>query len=269
LRTLKRRSAGVMITLKKEKELLLMRKAGRIVADVLDALAEIIRPGVSTAEIDRAAEEIIAKGGATPAFKGYRVPGIPIAFPGTVCASINEEVVHGIPDPARILEEGDIISIDVGACYSGYYGDAACTYPAGKVSEARRRLMDATRESLEKAIGAARAGNTLGDIGHAVESYVTSRGFGLVRDYAGHGIGAHLHEPPQVPNYGRKGRGITLKSGMTLAIEPMVMSGAEEVEVGADRWVVKTADGSDAAHFEKTVLIRDGQPEILTPWTWA
>ncbi len=258
-----------MITLKKEKELLLMRKAGQIVADVLDALAEAIRPGVSTAAIDKVAEDIILKEGAIPAFKGYRVPGIPIAFPGTVCASVNEEVVHGIPDPDRILEEGDIISIDVGASYSGYFGDAACTYPVGEVSGLRRRLIDATRESLEKAVKAAMAGNTLGDIGHAVESFITAQGFGLVRDYAGHGIGAHLHEPPQVPNYGRRGRGITLKPGMTLAIEPMVMAGAEEVEVGPDRWVVKTADGSDAAHFEKTVLIRDGQPEILTPWTWA
>lgn len=258
-----------MITLKKEKELLLMRKAGQIVADVLDALAEAIRPGVSTAAIDKVAEDIILKEGAIPAFKGYRVPGIPIAFPGTVCASVNEEVVHGIPDPDRFLEEGDIISIDVGASYSGYFGDAACTYPVGEVSGLRRRLIDATRESLEKAVKAATAGNTLGDIGHAVESFITAQGFGLVRDYAGHGIGAHLHEPPQVPNYGRRGRGITLKPGMTLAIEPMVMAGAEEVEVGPDRWVVKTADGSDAAHFEKTVLIRDGQPEILTPWTWA
>lgn len=258
-----------MITLKKEKELLLMRKAGQIVADVLDALAEAIRPGISTAAIDKVAEDIILKEGAIPAFKGYRVPGIPIAFPGTVCASVNEEVVHGIPDPDRILEEGDIISIDVGASYSGYFGDAACTYPVGEVSGLRRRLIDATRESLEKAVKAAMAGNTLGDIGHAVESFITAQGFGLVRDYAGHGIGAHLHEPPQVPNYGRRGRGITLKPGMTLAIEPMVMAGAEEVEVGPDRWVVKTADGSDAAHFEKTVLIRDGQPEILTPWTWA
>lgn len=258
-----------MITLKKQKELLLMRKAGKIVADVLDALAEVIRPGVSTAAIDSVAEDIILRGGGTPAFKGYRVPGIPVAFPGTVCASVNEEVVHGIPSPDRILEEGDIISIDVGACYSGYFGDAACTYPVGAVSGLRMRLIDATRESLERAIAAARAGNTLGDIGHAVESYITANGFGLVRDYAGHGIGAQLHEPPQVPNYGHKGRGITLKPGMTLAIEPMVMAGAEEVRVGADRWVVRTADGSDAAHFEKTVLIRDGQPEILTPWTWA
>lgn len=258
-----------MITLKNEKELLLMRKAGQIVADVLDALAEVIRPGISTGAIDDAAEAIILKEAAIPAFKGYRVPGIPIAFPGTVCASVNEEVVHGIPSPDRILEEGDIISIDVGASYSGYYGDAACTYPVGEVSRARQKLIDATRQSLEKALAVAVAGKTLGDIGHAVESFITARGFGLVRDYAGHGIGAHLHEPPQVPNYGRPGRGITLKRGMTLAIEPMVMAGSEEVEVGSDRWVVRTADGSDAAHFEKTVLIRDGQPEVLTPWTWA
>jgi len=258
-----------MITLKKENELVYMRKAGKIVADVLDMIGGIVRPGVTTAEIDRAAEDIIRKAGATPAFKGYRVPGIPTPFPGAVCASINKEIVHGIPSSARYLEEGDIISIDVGACYSGYYGDAACTYPVGMVNGVRRKLLDVTRGSLEKAISMAKPGNTLGDIGHAVESFIAPHGFGLVRDYSGHGIGAHLHEPPQIPNYGRPGRGITLKAGMTLAIEPMVMAGAEEVEVGRDQWVVMTVDGSDAAHFEKSVLIRDGEPEILTPWTWA
>jgi len=258
-----------MITLKKEKDLVFMRKAGKIVADVLDMIAEIVRPGLTTAEIDMAADELIRKAGATPAFKGYRVPGISRAFPGAVCASINKEIVHGIPSSDRYLEEGDIISIDVGARFSGYYGDAACTYPVGAVGPERKKLLDVTRGSLENAISAAKTGNTLGDIGYAVESFVSPHGYGLVRDYSGHGIGTHLHEPPQIPNYGHPGRGITLKTGMTLAIEPMVMAGAEDVEVGHDQWVVMTVDGSDAAHFERTVLIREGEPEDLTPWTWA
>ncbi len=258
-----------MITLKKDKELVFMRKAGKIVADVLDMIGGIVRPGVTTADIDEAAESLIRKAGATPAFKGYRVPGIPRPFPGAVCASINKEIVHGIPSRDRRLEEGDIISIDVGTCYAGFYGDAACTFPVGEVNAVRRKLLDVTRGSLEQAVSVAKAGNTLGDVGYAVESFIAPHGFGLVRDYSGHGIGAHLHEPPQIPNYGRPGRGITLKAGMTLAIEPMVMAGAEDVEVGRDQWVVMTVDGSDAAHFERSVLIRDGEPEILTPWTWA
>ncbi len=258
-----------MITLKKEKDLQYMRKAGLIVADVLDLIAEIVRPGITTAEIDKAAEDLIAREDATPAFKGYRVPGISIPFPGAVCASINSEIVHGIPSTDRFLEEGDIISIDVGACYHGYYGDAACTYPVGKVSSKRQELIDVTLESLNRGVAAAKAGSTIGDIGHAVESYVVPKGFGLVRDYTGHGVGKHLHEPPQVPNYGYPGRGVTLKAGMTIAIEPMVMSGAEETVVGSDEWVVLTADGSDAAHFERSVLITNDGVEILTPWEWA
>ena len=256
-----------MITLKKEADLLYMRIAGKIVADVLDMIAAMVRPGISTGHIDEAAEELIRAAGATPAFKGYTVPGIPSPFPAAVCASVNEEIVHGIPSRKRILLEGDILSIDVGACYSGYYGDAAFTYPVGAVSPERKKLLAETRQSLEMAIECARAGNTLRDIGHAVESWVTPRGYGLVRDYSGHGIGKHLHEPPQVPNYGRPGRGITLKPGMTIAIEPMVMAGKEDVVVGDNQWIVITADRSDAAHFERTVLIRDGEPEILTPWT--
>ena len=258
-----------MITLKKEKDLQYMRKAGQIVADVLDLIAEIVRPGITTAYIDKAAEDLISREGATPAFKGYRVPGIPIAFPGAVCASINNEIDHGIPYQDRYLEEGDIISIDVGTCYGGYYGDAACTYPVGRISRERQRLIDVTLESLNRAIAEAKDGNTIGDIGHAVESYVIGNGFGLVRDYTGHGLGMHLHEPPQVPNFGHPGRGVTLKAGMTIAIEPMVMSGAEDTIVGSDRWVVLTADGSDAAHFERSVLITKDGAEVLTPWKWA
>lgn len=257
-----------MITLKKERDLVRMRKAGQIVTDVLHKIRDMVCPGVSTAEIDAVAENVIQKAGGTPAFKGYRVPGIPTPFPGAVCASINDEVVHGIPSPDRILHEGDIISIDVGVCYEGYYGDAACTFPVGTVGEDRQRLLDVTRESLERALAVALSGNTLGDIGHAVESFATAHGYGLVREYAGHGIGKHLHESPQVLNYGQPGHGMVLKTGMTLAIEPMIMAGAEEIVVGPDRWVVKTADGSDAAHFEKTVFVRGDAPEVLTPWVW-
>ncbi|MFA7621102.1 MAG: type I methionyl aminopeptidase [Aminobacteriaceae bacterium] len=258
-----------MITLKTEREIQLMRKAGEIVADVLDMLSDIIRPGLSTEEIDSAAEGLIRRAGAVPAFKGYRVPGIRRPFPGAVCASINSEIVHGIPSRKRLLQEGDIISIDVGVCFSGYYGDAACTYPVGAVSPERESLLSVTRQSLEDGIKAARAGNTLGDVGHAVERCILPHGYGIVRDYSGHGIGKRLHEPPQIPNYGDPGRGITLMAGMTLAIEPMVMSGAEDVFTGSDQWVVKTVDGSDAAHFEKSILVQDGDPEILTPWVCA
>ncbi|HCL80395.1 MAG TPA: type I methionyl aminopeptidase [Synergistaceae bacterium] len=257
-----------MITLKREKDLIPMRKAGKIVADVLDMIREMVRPGISTADIDSAAEALIIKAGATPAFKGYKVPGIPVPFPGAVCTSVNDEVVHGIPSPDRILHEGDIVSVDVGSCYSGYYGDAASTFPVGHIDRKTMKLLDVTRESLDLAIAVALPGKTLGDVGHAVESFVTPHGFGIVREYAGHGIGKHLHEPPQILNYGQPGHGMILKGGLTLAIEPMVMAGAEEVVVGPDRWVVKTADGSKAAHFEKTVFLRDGQAEILTPWSW-
>ncbi|MDI9369923.1 MAG: type I methionyl aminopeptidase [Synergistaceae bacterium] len=258
-----------MISLKTDREIRLMRKAGRIVADVLDMISDMIRPGLSTGEIDSAAESLIKRSGGLPAFKGYRVPTIKRPFPSAVCASINSEIVHGIPSRERLLQEGDIISIDVGACYSGYYGDAAYTYPVGSVSPERRNLLSVTKQSLEDAILAARAGNTLGDVGHAVEKRVAPHGYGIVRDYSGHGIGKRLHEPPQIPNYGEPGRGITLVAGMTLAIEPMVMAGAEEVFTGRDQWVVKTADGSDAAHFEKSILVQDGDPEILTPWVCA
>jgi len=237
-----------MIVLKTEEDLRYMRKAGRIVADVLDLIAGIVRPGITTADIDRAAEELMTKESATPAFKGYRVPGIPVAFPGAVCASINEEIVHGIPTQERYL---------------------ACTFPVGQVSLERQTLINVTLESLNRAVSVAKDGNTIGDIGYAVESYVVPKGFGLVRDYTGHGVGKHLHEPPQVPNFGRPGRGVTLKAGMTIAIEPMVMSGAEDTVVGPDRWVVLTADGSDAAHFERSVLITKDGAEVLTPWEWA
>lgn len=255
-----------MITFKSDADLDKMRQAGRIVADILNLMAEMIRPGVDTATLDSAAEALIIREDAKPAFKGYRSPWAPVPFPGTLCVSINSEVVHGRPSTQRILEEGDIVSIDTGASYKGFFGDAACTYAVGKISEGRRRLLDVTFDSLQAGVKAANAGATLGDVGHAVESVACTAGFGLVRDYSGHGIGSKLHEAPQVPNFGKPGHGVTLKPRMTICIEPMVMSGAEAVKCLDDGWTVVTADGSDAAHFEYSVLITEDGAEILTPW---
>ncbi len=244
-----------------------MRKAGKVVAEVLDILREAVRPGVSTAELDKIAERHILSCGAKPAFKGYRPCSSMKPFPAAICASVNEEVVHGIPSASRILEEGDIISVDVGSFLNGYHGDAACTYPVGKISDSKAALLKVTEESLNRAVAVSLKGNTIGDIGHAVESFALSHKYGVVRDYTGHGLGKKLHEAPQVPNFGKPGRGVTLQIGMTLAIEPMIMAGREEVLVGSDGWVVVTADGSDAAHFERSIVITDEGPEILTQWT--
>jgi len=255
-----------MITLKTEEQLDIMRQAGRVVADTLRLLRERVRPGVDTFTLDEEAFAYVAKCGARPAFKGYRVPGVKRAYPGTLSISINDEVVHGIPDRRRRLEEGDIVSFDMGVEYRGYYGDAACTYGVGRVSATRRLLMENALESLHRAVSVVREGATVGDVGHAVESFIVPKGYGLVRSYAGHGIGRKLHEAPQVPNFGRPGSGITLKRGMTIAVEPMVMTGKEEVVTGEDGWTVLTADHSDAAHFEHTVLVCESGSEILTPW---
>ncbi|MBR1487217.1 MAG: type I methionyl aminopeptidase [Synergistaceae bacterium] len=255
-----------MIKIKRPEEIELMRVAGRVTAEVLDIMREAVRPGISTGELDRLAEEHIRKNNGIPAFKNYKPAFNMTPFPGTICASINEEIVHGIPDFNRILQEGDIISVDVGAYVNGYCGDAACTYAVGAISPEKQKLLEVTEDSLNRAIAAALKGNTLGDIGYAVESYVTPLGFGIVRDYTGHGIGKNMHEAPQIPNYGKAGQGMTLKSGMTIAIEPMIMSGREDVEVGANGWTVSTVDKSDAAHFERSIVILDDGPEILTKW---
>ena len=255
-----------MIKIKRPEEIELMRVAGRVTAEVLDIMRENIKPGISTGELDRLAEEHIRKNNGIPAFKNYKPSFYMTPFPGTICASINEEVVHGIPSFDRILNEGDIISIDVGAYVNGYCGDAACTYAVGEISDEKKKLLDATEESLNRAIAAAVKGNTLGDIGYAVESYVTPLKLGIVRDYTGHGIGRKMHEAPQIPNYGKPRQGMTLKAGMTLAIEPMIMSGREDVKVAKNGWTVSTVDGSDAAHFERSIVILDEGPEILTKW---
>jgi methionyl aminopeptidase len=255
-----------MITFKSDSDIAKMRHAGRIVADMLKLMRDMVKPGVDTLTLDKAAEDLLVRENAKPAFKGYKVPWVPMPFPGTICASINEEVVHGIPSKDRVLQEGDIISIDTGASYNGFFGDAACTFAVGEISESRKRLLDVTLQSLHEGIRTAKEGATIGDIGHAVEQVVVPAGFGLVRDYAGHGIGAKLHEAPQVPNYGKPGRGVTLKSRMTLCIEPMVMCGAEDVKSLSDGWTVVTVDGKDAAHFEHSLLITEDGAEILTPW---
>ena len=255
-----------MITFKSDRDIAQMRIAGKLVADILNLMRDMVKPGIDTLTLDEAAENLVKQSGGKPAFKGYKVPWAPVPFPGTICASINEEIVHGIPSRTRILEEGDIISIDTGASINGFFGDACCTFPVGKISEERQRLLDLTLASLHAGVAAVKGGVTLGDIGHAVEKVVTPAGYGLVRDYAGHGIGRHMHEAPQVPNFGKPGSGITVKPRMTFCIEPMVMTGAEEVVTRPDGWTVVTKDGSDAAHFEYSLLVTEDGAEILTPW---
>ncbi|SFR04969.1 type I methionyl aminopeptidase [Desulfoscipio geothermicus] len=246
-----------MIICKSEHELGYMREAGKIVAGALAEIARMIRPGVTTAELDLVAEEYIVSRGARPAFKGL------YGFPATICASVNEQVVHGIPG-LRKLENGDIISIDVGAEINGYFGDSAQTFPVGDITPGLQKLLDVTRESLYRGIAMAREGNRLSDISHAVQTYVEQHGFSVVRDYVGHGIGNKMHEEPQVPNFGRPGRGPRLKAGMTLAIEPMVNMGTYYVQTLPDNWTVVTRDAKPSAHFEHTIVITDGEPRILT-----
>jgi len=246
-----------MITLKTEKELAYMRDAGRVVAGALEEIATAVKPGVTTADLDRLAESFILAKGARPAFKGL------YGFPATICASANEQVVHGIPS-LRVLENGDIISVDIGAEINGYFGDAAVTLPVGQIDEETKRLLKATEESLYLGIAKAVEGNRLSDISHAVQTHVEKNGFSVVRDYVGHGIGRSMHEEPQVPNFGRPGRGPRLKAGMTLAIEPMVNMGTYEVRTLPDNWTVVTKDMKKSAHFEHTIAITNGEPEILT-----
>ncbi|MGB9886570.1 MAG: type I methionyl aminopeptidase [Moorellales bacterium] len=246
-----------MIILKSDRELALMREAGRIVAEVLAQLEKMVQPGITTRELDRAAESLILKRGAYPSFKGYR------GFPASICASVNQEVVHGLPG-LRKLVEGDIISIDIGAEFQGYHGDAAITLPVGRVAPEVERLLRVTREALWLGIEQARVGRRLSDISHAIQSHVEGNGFSVVREFVGHGIGRAMHEEPQVPNYGRPGRGPRLMPGMTLAIEPMVNLGGPEVMVLADGWTVVTRDGSYSAHFEHTVAVTEDGPQVLT-----
>ncbi len=247
-----------MIILKGKEEKDKMRKSNRIVAKLLYEIESKIKPGVSTYELDRFAEDLIIKEGAIPGFKGYK------GFPATLCISINEEIVHGIPSKDRFLEEGDIVSIDVGTIVDGFYGDGARTYGVGNIDEGAKKLMEITEEALYKGIDAAVAGNRLSDISHAVQEHVEGNGFSVVRQFVGHGIGRNLHEDPQIPNYGPPGRGPELRVGMTLAIEPMVCEGSYDVEILSDGWTAVCKDRSRAAHFEHTIFIEEDGPEILT-----
>jgi len=252
------------VVLKKPGEIELMRQASRIVAVVLQAMADVVAPGVTTAKLDEIAEGIIRQHQAIPSFKGYPHRG-QNDFPASICASINQEIVHGIPRADRVLHEGDIISIDVGTIYKGYQGDGALTLPVGRVSEDAQRLIDATRSALTVGIDAARAGKRTGDISRAIEQYVLGRGYQVVREYTGHGIGREMHEDPQVPNYFVAGMpDIKLRPGMTLALEPMVNAGTWRTRALADGWTVETEDGKLSAHFEHTIAITDGDPEVLT-----
>jgi methionyl aminopeptidase len=247
-----------VIELKSAREIGLMRRAGHILADVIDRLRDSVKPGMSTLEIDEDVEEFIRARGAVPAFKGYR------GFPATVCVSINEEVVHGIPSAHRRVKEGDIVGLDLGCIVEGYYADCAFTLALGEVPARVQQLLDVTRESLERAIVECRPGRRLSDVSHAIQSHVEGHAFAVVRAFVGHGIGRALHEEPQVPNFGEPGRGPQLKTGMVLAIEPMVTMGSWEVKILEDGWTAVTKDGSLAAHFEHTIAITEAGPEVLT-----
>ncbi|HVL25490.1 MAG TPA: type I methionyl aminopeptidase [Thermomicrobiales bacterium] len=245
------------ITIKNEREIEKMRAAGRVVAICHQRVEEAIAPGVTTADLDAIVRDTVKEYGATASFLGYH------GFSGNICASVNEVIVHGIPGDRR-LNEGDIISVDIGAIVDGWHGDSAWTYPVGAISEEARRLLDDTEASLYEGLHAARAGNHLGEIGHAVETFAVARGYGVVRGYGGHGIGRRMHEDPHVPNYGDPQRGPVLRKGMTLAIEPMLTLGTDRTRELSDGWTVVTTDGSWAAHFEHTVAITEGEPIVLT-----
>ncbi len=247
-----------MVVLKTGRELKIMREACRISAGALKIAGSAVEPGVTTAEIDGLAEKYIRSQGGIPNFKNYE------GYPATACISINNEVIHGIPSEKRKIVEGDIVSIDLGAMFDGYHGDNAATFACGDVSEQAKRLMEVTHDALYKGIGAAKVGGRIGDIGHAVQSYVEANGFSVVRQFVGHGVGTHLHEAPEVPNFGNQGHGIRLMPGMTIAIEPMVNVGKPEVKIMPDGWTTLTKDGSLSAHFEHTIAITPDGPQIMT-----
>lgn len=246
------------VTVKSAREIELMRDAGKILAEVHDRLAEIIEPGITTLEIDRRGEEMIRKAGCIPSFKNYE------GYPASICVSVNDEVVHGIPNKKHRLFEGDIVSLDAGVIYKDYQSDAARTYGVGKIDPETQRLLDVTKESFFRGIEFARAGNHLYDISSAIQKYVEANGFSVVRDLVGHGIGRDMHEEPQIPNFKPRGKGIRLCAGMTFAIEPMVNAGGYEIWVLEDEWTVVTRDGANSAHYENTILVTDGAPEILS-----
>lgn len=249
---------GTTISIKSEKEIALMRESCRLLSIVHKELEQAVRPGISAKEIDTLGEKLIRKLGGIPNFKNYE------GYPASVCVSVNDVVVHGIPNEHSILQEGDIVSLDTGLVYKGYHSDAARTYGVGQISAEARKLIDVTRQSFFEGIKMAKAGNHLHDISNAIDAYVTPFGYGIVRDLVGHGIGTHLHEDPEIPNFAQKRRGPKLRAGMTLAIEPMINMGTAEVDLMDDLWTVVTADHALSAHYENTILITDGEPEILT-----
>lgn len=246
------------VTIKSEHEIEKMREAGRILAIVHDEMAKIIRPGISTMDINRKGEEVIRSFDCIPSFLNYN------GYPASICVSVNDEVVHGIPDKKRILKEGDIVSLDAGVIYEGYHSDAARTHAVGEISEENQRLIDVTKQSFFEGIKMAKAGNHLFDISKAIQDFVEANGYSVVRDLVGHGIGKNLHEEPQIPNFKPIGRGMKLRPGMTLAIEPMVNIGEYDVWVLEDDWTVVARDGMNSAHYENTVLITEGEPELLS-----
>ncbi|MDH3627118.1 MAG: type I methionyl aminopeptidase [Acidobacteriota bacterium] len=252
------------LILKSPAEIEIMDEANRIIRDTLDALSMQIGVGMTTKEIDRIVETRLVEAGGVPAFKGYPHNNDGKDFPGSACVSVNDEIVHGVPDENRVLEDGDIVSVDVGVLYRGYYGDSARTFPVGNIDEESKFLLKVTRESLELGVQQTRLGNRVSDIGHAVQSHVEKHGFSVVQEFVGHGIGASLHEDPQVPNFGAPGRRERLQKGMVLAIEPMVNAGGPEVMVSArDLWTARTRDGRRSAHFEVCVAITNGEPRVL------
>ena len=254
-------SRASMVTIKRPEEVARMRRAGQILVEVLEAFERELRPGVSTGELDDMAEEIIRAGNAVPSFKGY---GANPPFPGSICASLNDEVVHGIPSRRRRIADGDLVSLDVGCIWEGWHADCARTFFVGTPPHEVAELIDATRRGMEAGIAAAVPGNRLGDVGAAIEAIATKHGYGIVRPFVGHGIGQSMHEDPQVPNYGRAGTGLRIEAGMCFAIEPMFTLGDDDVRVLPDNWTVVTADGSLSAHFENTIVVGDSGPEILT-----
>jgi methionyl aminopeptidase len=252
------------MVLKSPAEIEIMDRANRILRGILNDLRDVIAPGVSTLDIDAYAERRIRDAGGVPAFKGYPHRGDGHDFPGTVCASVNSEVVHGIPSEKVVLQDGDIVSVDMGVLYKGYYGDSAETYPVGNVGDETRKLLQVTREALDRGVAQVRLGNRVSDIGHAVQTHVERNGFSVVREFVGHGIGSKLHEDPQVPNFGQPGRRERLVPGVVLAIEPMVNAGGPEVVLSAeDGWTARTRDGSLSAHFEVCVAVTDAGPQVL------
>ena len=250
------------VTIKSSQEIELMRQAGKILAKVHEGLKKELKPGMSTLDIDRIGEEMIRSFGCEPSFKNYQ------GYPASICVSVNDEVVHGIPSKKRILKEGDIVSLDAGVIYKGYHSDAARTHGVGQISEENQRLIDVTRQSFFEGIKFAKAGNHLFEISKAVQDYAEANGYGVVRDLVGHGVGENLHEDPQIPNYKPIGRGMKLRPGMTLAIEPMINMGTWEVWVLEDDWTVVTQDSLNSAHYENTILITEGEPELLSYPEW-